>query len=123
LPVESDDEQLPPLEYIGTREQVDMVSLDVPPVAKSNGNGNGNGIPRARKPQAAAASRLSAPETATSTKETDRYGIVVFCHLRWGFVWQPQQFLSLCQESSDSFHRRTLLRPARRHRAASSCIA
>jgi beta-glucosidase/6-phospho-beta-glucosidase/beta-galactosidase len=28
-------------------------------------------------------------------KGTDRYGIVVFSHLRWGFVWQrPQQFLS-----------------------------
>jgi beta-glucosidase/6-phospho-beta-glucosidase/beta-galactosidase/glycosyltransferase involved in cell wall biosynthesis len=28
-------------------------------------------------------------------KSTDRYGIVVFSHLRWGFVWQrPQQFLS-----------------------------
>ena len=28
-------------------------------------------------------------------KATDRYGIVVFSHLRWGFVWQrPQQFLS-----------------------------
>ena len=28
-------------------------------------------------------------------KTTDRYGIVVFSHLRWGFVWQrPQQFLS-----------------------------
>ena len=30
-----------------------------------------------------------------SSKSTDRYGIVVFSHLRWGFVWQrPQQFLS-----------------------------
>src|SRR5439155_3819326 len=29
------------------------------------------------------------------TKSTDGYGIVVFSHLRWGFVWQrPQQFLS-----------------------------
>ena len=29
------------------------------------------------------------------SRETDRYGIVVFSHLRWGFVWQrPQQFLS-----------------------------
>jgi glycosyltransferase involved in cell wall biosynthesis len=29
------------------------------------------------------------------SKSTDRYGIVVFSHLRWGFVWQrPQQFLS-----------------------------
>ncbi len=28
-------------------------------------------------------------------RSTDRYGIVVFSHLRWGFVWQrPQQFLS-----------------------------
>ncbi|HWE02549.1 MAG TPA: family 1 glycosylhydrolase [Tepidisphaeraceae bacterium] len=28
-------------------------------------------------------------------KQLDRYGIVVFSHLRWGFVWQrPQQFLS-----------------------------
>jgi beta-glucosidase/6-phospho-beta-glucosidase/beta-galactosidase/glycosyltransferase involved in cell wall biosynthesis len=38
---------------------------------------------------------------ATDSVETDtalatgRYGIVVFSHLRWGFVWQrPQQFLS-----------------------------
>src|SRR5205814_8777111 len=30
-----------------------------------------------------------------SSRDTDRYGIVVFSHLRWGFVWQrPQQFLS-----------------------------
>jgi hypothetical protein len=29
------------------------------------------------------------------SRKTDRYGIVVFSHLRWGFVWQrPQQFLS-----------------------------
>ena len=29
------------------------------------------------------------------SKSTDRYGVVVFSHLRWGFVWQrPQQFLS-----------------------------
>jgi beta-glucosidase/6-phospho-beta-glucosidase/beta-galactosidase/glycosyltransferase involved in cell wall biosynthesis len=42
------------------------------------------------------------PKTATpesveivGSKSTDRYGIVVFSHLRWGFVWQrPQQFLS-----------------------------
>ncbi|HWB54415.1 MAG TPA: glycosyltransferase, partial [Tepidisphaeraceae bacterium] len=30
-----------------------------------------------------------------SIHKIDRFGIVVFCHLRWGFVWQrPQQFLS-----------------------------
>src|SRR5439155_13516134 len=39
LPVESEDEQLPPLEYTGSREQIDMVSLEVKPAAaKSNGN-------------------------------------------------------------------------------------
>ncbi len=33
--------------------------------------------------------------TSNSNRHTDRYGIVVFSHLRWGFVWQrPQQFLS-----------------------------
>ena len=31
----------------------------------------------------------------TDTTLTDHFGIVVFSHLRWGFVWQrPQQFLS-----------------------------
>ena len=31
----------------------------------------------------------------SDARSTDRYGIVVFSHLRWGFVWQwPQQFLS-----------------------------
>jgi beta-glucosidase/6-phospho-beta-glucosidase/beta-galactosidase len=69
-------------------------------------NGNGNG-----KVQAAVATLrgadpapgLSAEPAAASTvsgsdvevRSTDRYGIVVFSHLRWGFVWQrPQQFLS-----------------------------
>src|SRR5881227_975783 len=33
--------------------------------------------------------------TRSSSKSTDKYGLVVFSHLRWGFVWQrPQQFLS-----------------------------
>ena len=36
-----------------------------------------------------------AKPAASDDKATDRYGIVVFSHLRWGFVWQrPQQFLS-----------------------------
>src|SRR5258705_5453863 len=73
----------------------------------SNGNGNGKG--HAAKPQAVVmrsidpAPGMSAEPAAASTmkdssveiKSTDRYGIVVFSHLRWGFVWQrPQQFLS-----------------------------
>src|SRR6185503_6876348 len=72
---------------------IDMVSLEVKPNSqKSNGNGNGHGAISA-KPQAAV-SRAS-ESASTAVKELDRYGIVVFCHLRWGFVWQrPQQFLS-----------------------------
>ena len=36
----------------------------------------------------------ASPEESYS-RSTGRYGIVVFSHLRWGFVWQrPQQFLS-----------------------------
>ena len=88
LPVETEDEQLPPLEYAGATEKIDMVTLEAKPSpAKSNGNGHA-------KPAAPRLSALEATDTAT-TKSTDRYGIVVFCHLRWGFVWQrPQQFLS-----------------------------
>jgi beta-glucosidase/6-phospho-beta-glucosidase/beta-galactosidase/glycosyltransferase involved in cell wall biosynthesis len=33
--------------------------------------------------------------SSADKKSTDRYGILVFSHLRWGFVWQrPQQYLS-----------------------------
>src|SRR5947207_9458597 len=87
LPVEDEDEQLPPLEYAGTSEKIDKVSLEAKPVAaKSNGNGNGHA-------KAQAAPRIT--EAVETSKQTDRYGIVVFSHLRWGFVWQrPQQFLS-----------------------------
>ncbi|HEY7118916.1 MAG TPA: family 1 glycosylhydrolase [Tepidisphaeraceae bacterium] len=90
------------------------------PASRSNpgGNGNGNGNGHAVganggvKPQPVMTATLrgadpvpgmSAEPAAASTlkdsdvelKGTDRYGIVVFSHLRWGFVWQrPQQFLS-----------------------------
>lgn len=88
------------------------------PAEPANGNGNGhngnghNGNGHATK--VAATNRLAdpapglagEPSVAESTRgaasisvgdkrDTDRYGIVVFSHLRWGFVWQrPQQFLS-----------------------------
>ena len=40
-------------------------------------------------------SAVGADRKSLDDKHTDRYGIVVFSHLRWGFVWQrPQQFLS-----------------------------
>src|SRR5205085_2100370 len=54
-------------------------------VGTSTGNGNGKH----------AAGDTAAEISVSDAKETDRYGIVVFSHLRWGFVWQrPQQFLS-----------------------------
>jgi beta-glucosidase/6-phospho-beta-glucosidase/beta-galactosidase/glycosyltransferase involved in cell wall biosynthesis len=83
--------------------------VDVPTTAKSgNGKSNGNGATATAKAttvlrSADPAPGLGAEPAAASTvkassvelKSTDRYGIVVFSHLRWGFVWQrPQQFLS-----------------------------
>jgi beta-glucosidase/6-phospho-beta-glucosidase/beta-galactosidase/glycosyltransferase involved in cell wall biosynthesis len=83
---------------------------------RSNGNGNSNGAnsvaelalnKRLADPvpglasEPPAAGRMSSTVEPTSqldvadSRATDRYGIVVFSHLRWGFVWQrPQQFLS-----------------------------
>jgi beta-glucosidase/6-phospho-beta-glucosidase/beta-galactosidase len=88
-------------------------------IAHKNGNGNnGNGfsgndksvveaaIDRLASPAPGLAGELTAGQSRMATetppeiavedpRATDRYGIVVFSHLRWGFVWQrPQQFLS-----------------------------
>ncbi len=61
---------------------------------------------RLSDPAAGLSSQVTAGQSDLSTESpasvaieehrtTDRYGIVVFSHLRWGFVWQrPQQFLS-----------------------------
>ena len=98
---EAEEEQLPP---IGEWIQPTIADRHGRDSRSRNGNGNGNGH---AKPQAAA-SRISEPvpglavprsresrSIVDDSKSTDRYGIVVFCHLRWGFVWQrPQQFLS-----------------------------
>jgi len=69
--------------------------------ARSNGNGNGNGhgtktaVDPAPGISAQAAAGTTARNAAAASTGTGRYGIVVFSHLRWGFVWQrPQQFLS-----------------------------
>lgn len=75
------------------------------PASARNGNGNGNGKParpvvlRSFDPapglggEPTVASAIQ--ELVVEEKATGRHGIVVFSHLRWGFVWQrPQQFLS-----------------------------
>jgi beta-glucosidase/6-phospho-beta-glucosidase/beta-galactosidase len=80
--------------------------VELPTTAKSNnGHANGNGKTLAATAlreadpapgmSADAAAGASIESASIQTKATDRYGIVVFSHLRWGFVWQrPQQFLS-----------------------------
>lgn len=112
---EAEEEQLPPIgEWI--QPTMDVPSTNGNGHAKSNGNGhsNGNGNGHAAVAEAPVRGRLADPapglaaepaaQSATKgaadisvddSKLTDRYGIVVFSHLRWGFVWQrPQQFLS-----------------------------
>lgn len=90
------------------------------PAAKSNGNGHGNGkngnghatsvlkTPASDRLADPAPGLGAEPSTTLLREEapaatiqrpreraTGAYGIVVFSHLRWGFVWQrPQQFLS-----------------------------
>jgi beta-glucosidase/6-phospho-beta-glucosidase/beta-galactosidase/glycosyltransferase involved in cell wall biosynthesis len=114
---EAQEEQLPPIgEWIQP-----TISTEIPAaVARDNsnggngnrnGNGNGNGkghgtatltaTNRMADPvpglagEPAAAGAIDAGIETTERRQTDRYGIVVFSHLRWGFVWQrPQQFLS-----------------------------
>jgi beta-glucosidase/6-phospho-beta-glucosidase/beta-galactosidase/glycosyltransferase involved in cell wall biosynthesis len=108
VPAEPDDPQLPPL------------LTDAEQWTGSNPKGrirsdNGNGHPSAAA--AAAARRVTAEQPVAglagepviaksitgsvsrtgddSAIPTSRYGMVVFSHLRWGFVWQrPQQFIS-----------------------------
>jgi beta-glucosidase/6-phospho-beta-glucosidase/beta-galactosidase/glycosyltransferase involved in cell wall biosynthesis len=110
LPVQSEDPQLPPL----LTDASQWINAQIAPAARqndghANGHTNGNGkaaveavvnrisaepapgLSTAAEKSTAGEAGLNAP----TTKATDKYGIVVFSHLRWGFVWQrPQQFLS-----------------------------
>lgn len=114
LPADEGEQGLPigveiPAHVSNALHAVNLVEL---PVERKSGNGSGNGHGagnghgdgsaikvRAADPapgMSAEPDAMSAGMAAsTSAKATDRYGIVVFSHLRWGFVWQrPQQFLS-----------------------------
>ncbi len=81
-------------DVVGRLETIDYPSLEseqdqLPPIgyaAEEDGNGHEPAVV-----SEATSNRVDVAER----KQTDRYGIVVFSHLRWGFVWQrPQQFLS-----------------------------
>jgi beta-glucosidase/6-phospho-beta-glucosidase/beta-galactosidase len=122
---EAEEEQLPPIgEWIQPTLTADVQTTTVARTGEGgNGNGNGNGKQALKEP--GVQGRMSDPAPGVGSelvsgvvgdethaagtgetqgastlglggdKYTDRYGIVVFSHLRWGFVWQrPQQFLS-----------------------------
>jgi beta-glucosidase/6-phospho-beta-glucosidase/beta-galactosidase len=116
---EAEEAQLPPVgEWV--QPTIALQPAQAPGTSSGNGNGrangNGNGHATAAATATAEARDLSAdpvpglgsePAAAGAAahsvsnfdvqdgRSTDRYGIVVFSHLRWGFVWQrPQQFLS-----------------------------
>jgi beta-glucosidase/6-phospho-beta-glucosidase/beta-galactosidase/glycosyltransferase involved in cell wall biosynthesis len=91
---EAEDEQLPP---IGEWIQPTIATTDVAVQPQSASASRADPAPGlAAEPAATnAATSGESDIEVVETKNTDRYGIVVFCHLRWGFVWQrPQQFLS-----------------------------
>ena len=101
---EAEEEQLPPI-----GEWIQPTVQPAHPIEHMEGTGNGNG--HASKTQTSRPARMADPAAGIAgepsagksepaiqidePKATDRFGIVVFSHLRWGFVWQrPQQFLS-----------------------------
>lgn len=87
-------------EQVGELESIvrpGNVATDEPIGVELPSSANGNGQARGTSPT------VSADATTVSThggngaaqRGAGHYGIVVFSHLRWGFVWQrPQQFLS-----------------------------
>jgi beta-glucosidase/6-phospho-beta-glucosidase/beta-galactosidase/glycosyltransferase involved in cell wall biosynthesis len=108
----AEGDQAPPIRFDDRAKQrwpeqhvsLEQKSVRLPAVVGPNKNGNGHERTSAlcdrESERLAASSRFSDPGASgmleiDESKETDRYGIVVFSHLRGGFVWQrPQQFLS-----------------------------
>lgn len=104
-PVASEEDQYPPLSVTASPQKTSTASrlVELPQEKSADGNGASRLSELADEPapgiaaEPTAASRLTtgASDAGVEIKSTDRYGIVVFSHLRWGFVWQrPQQFLS-----------------------------
>ncbi len=95
VPTPAADEQLPPLAdwASGVASPSAPVAAPRQGLVTTSGSEMAGSNGDASAPQAAAAaSPIRRPQSA---RALGRYGIVVFSHLRWGFVWQrPQQFLS-----------------------------
>ncbi|HEY8669181.1 MAG TPA: family 1 glycosylhydrolase [Tepidisphaeraceae bacterium] len=106
--IEAEQYQGPPIGEAYAESLGDTTASPAPSARRGNGDGNGHGkyVTKGRLAESAAgasaeplvAERILQIEQNPATVEsklTDRYGLVVFSHLRWGFVWQrPQQFLS-----------------------------
>lgn len=99
-PVAEDDPELPPL----MSDASQWINAKILPQVR--GDAATTATPVKAKPVKAKAEPAPGlavdPEEAGAAgtsiepaKQTDKFGIIVFSHLRWGFVWQrPQQFLS-----------------------------
>ncbi len=95
--------EMPAGEMLGRPTLVELAAT-AKSVSPRAGNASHNGKAALLELEESDASTGSAPapvgdalvsNAASNAKKSDRYGIVVFSHLRWGFVWQrPQQFLS-----------------------------
>jgi glycosyltransferase involved in cell wall biosynthesis len=103
IPSEIEDQGLPiGIEMPSMAAAPTLVELPATKPAHGNSNGNGNGHGTVARSMDSVVSLSSEPiansrinDAPDTTRKTDRYGIIVFSHLRWGFVWQrPQQFLS-----------------------------
>ncbi len=91
VPADERDQDAP----IGTESDIDLFPRSSP----TNGHA-ANTMKEAEPSRGSSRLKKSVPDASgaegvPTSRQTDRYGIVVFSHLRWGFVWQrPQQFLS-----------------------------
>jgi len=81
--------------YVGQEGDDDFLAPADHAAANTAKNGNGNG--HTSTPGTTSAARITPAPTSEmpDSSKIEHCGIVVFSHLRWGFVWQrPQQFLS-----------------------------
>ncbi len=91
LPAQPDDPQLMPL----LTDASEWINDRPASVSKQNGDTNGHAVAKSNGTNRIKQLLNEPAADDASLKTSDRYGIVVFSHLRWGFVWQrPQQFLS-----------------------------
>lgn len=95
IPTDSiDDQQLPLADFLPSAAQSALLSPTAALGSITSDRAKTNGHGAAAPSTTAVTGRAGQSATASRTSR-GQYGIIVFSHLRWGFVWQrPQQFLS-----------------------------